>query len=647
MFAFPLSRLSVPILRSTSIILILCLLLTVFAPSSSAAQAQVSTGGATTPSGIAFSELEAYVDRFVEPYIGQSTAAASIAVVQDGQIVLSKAYGYADVEHRTAADPQTVFELGSISKLFVWTSVMQLVEAGRLDLQADIRTYLPPGFLKRLAYEQPITLLHLMNHTAGFEQYMFDMAYDSPEPVRTLEAGLRLAEPAQIYRPGEHVAYSNYGNSLAAYIVERTAGEPYDQYVDEHILAPLDMKQTAISSVLQNRPDLLQRKASGYLSAENGNVVKGAWNYMSMYPNGGANGTAEDLARFAMAFMPESDRPSPLFRQASTLPDMLSRSHGEDPYMPGIAHGFWEYPGAYRTLGHGGNTIAFSSSLQIVPEKRFAVIVLTNQASEAHLVHGLTQALLGDPAIPPSSEVLPDSSLLAGSFVAARRAEKGFMGVYPYLSLLRVSSSAPNTLNVKLVGFESEYRQIRPYLYQRVSGDAALGAWPLLQFTTEQGKVQQISLYTTDYLPLPQGRSMPLLIAEAAAAVIALLFFLIVPPLRFAFATFGRKRRAHHLPPMLRRSMLVFSLSGTLLAVNNVLLALRMLSENERPYRDVLPQLILNPIFAAIGLIALFLTLFSLRRRPHLTRAERIFLIVSAVLWLILIALLTVWQFYY
>lgn len=647
MSAFFLSRLKIRTFRSMMLFVLTVLLLLPGAASASAQTAKEES----TPSGIALRDLESYVDRFVEPYIGKTTAAASIAVVKNGQIVLSKAYGYANVEDRIAAEPQTVFEFGSISKLFVWTSVMQLVEAGKLDLQTDIRTYLPPNFLKRLTYEEPITLLNLMNHTAGFEEYMFDLAYKSPEQVKTLEEGLRSAEPAQIYRPGEKVAYSNYGNTLAAYIVQKVSGEPYDRYVDEHILAPLHMKDTEITSLLDDRPDLLQRKAIGYSGQEGGTFVKGSWNYMSMYPNGGANGTAADLARFASAFMPASGEDTSLFRDSKTLPEMLSTSRSDDAYMPGNAHGFWEYPGASRTLGHGGNTMAFSSSIQIVPQQRFAVVVLTNEAGEANLVHGLTQALIGSPDIPPSGEVLPDSSQVAGSYLAARRTEKGFMSVYPYLSLMQVSSDSPDTLSVKLVNYRSEYRQIRPYLYQRVSGDAALEAWPLIRFAMKDGQVERISVYTTDYVPLPANRSLPLLTVQAALAAAALAFFVIVPPVKLAVgltaARFGRKRRLSRAESSaLRRQTQAFQFSGTLLALNNLLLAFRMLAQNERPYSDVQPQLILNGVFAAAGLAALILILFSLKRRPRLTRWAKLNLILSVSLWLILIALLIVWQFY-
>lgn len=157
-----------------SILLLLSGSITAFA-------AEIGSGGAggATPSGIPLAGLEAFVDDYVKEYIGQQSVGASIVMVKNGQVVLSKGYGYADVEQQIPVSPDTVMEWGSISKLAVWTSVMQLEEQGEIDLNVDIRSYLPENFLTKLKYDDPITMLNLMNHNAGFEEYMFDMAYQS------------------------------------------------------------------------------------------------------------------------------------------------------------------------------------------------------------------------------------------------------------------------------------------------------------------------------------------------------------------------------------------------------------------------------------------------------------------------------------
>lgn len=601
-----------------------------------------TTGGGATPSGIPLAGLEAFVDDYVKEYIGQQTVGASIVMVKDGRVVLSKGYGLADVERQIPVSPDTVMEWGSISKLAVWTSVMQLAEQGKLDLNQDIRSYLPPNFLTRLKYDEPITMLNLMNHNAGFEEYMFDMAYQTSEEVQSLEAGLQLAQPAQIFRPGEVVAYSNYGNSLAAYIVELISGQTYHEYVQQHIFDPLGMKNSIAYSVVEDRPELLEHKAKGYFYEGDGSFTKGAWNYMSMYPNGGNNGTAEDLAKLAMAFMPATGEPSPLFAKPETLETMLARSYSPAEGMTGIAHGFWEYPGTQRTLGHGGNTISFATNLQLVPEDRFAVVIMTNQAGESNIVHGLTKEIVGVRNQIDAVD-LPDTSEVHGEFMAARRPGYGFMNLFPYLTLMKLEPLGGDQLQVSLAGMTGSYKQVEPYLYQKVGGDSALDVWPMLYAKMKDGKVEAISVYTSDYLPLPAGRTMPVLLLNAALAVLAAGYF-IVSPFVLLVQSIWNKRRSRAGS---RRLVTGLTLTGTGIVANNLILAFRMLSNNERAYSEVYPQIAINCILSGLAILLLGALLLSwIRKRAALTVRDRWAAILPMIMMAVLIGLLIFWQFY-
>ncbi|QUL57667.1 beta-lactamase family protein [Paenibacillus tritici] len=636
--------------RSITIMLAALLLLSGSLTAFAAEQGSGGAGGAT-PSGIPLTGLEAFVDDYVKEYIGKQTVGASVVMVKDGQVILSKGYGYADVENQVPVSPDTVMEWGSISKLAVWASVMQLAEQGKLDLNQDVRKLLPENFLKKLKYDEPITMLNLMNHNAGFEEYMFDMAYQSPEEVRSLEEGLKLAQPAQIYRPGEVVAYSNYGNSLAAYIVERISGQPYHEYVQQHIFEPLGMKHSMAYSVVEDRPELLEHKAKGYFFAGPGSFNQGSWNYMSMYPNGGNNGTAEDLAKFAMAFMPAAGEQSPLFQKSGTLDTMLTRSHSAAEDMPGIAHGFWEYPGVHRTMGHGGNTIAFATNLMLVPEERFAVVIMTNQAGESHIVHGLTKAVVGQRA-QTEAAVLPDVSEVEGRFVAARRPGHGFMKLFPYLTMMKLEPQGADQLQVSLAGMSGSYQQVQPYLYEKTGGDSGLDAWPMLYAKVSEGKVEAVSVYTSDYLPLSPGRSMPVLLLSAALAALVIVYFVAAPFVWLVQALFHKRRarRNRTAPRSGGKLALSLILTGTGLVANNLVLALRMLSNNERAYAEVYPQIIVN--IALTGLAALLIAALFITRRRHLTPSPASTarypwsVIVPMVMMAILLAQLIFWEFY-
>ncbi|MFC3802601.1 serine hydrolase domain-containing protein [Cohnella sp. GCM10012308] len=627
-----------------SMLLFLCGSIAAFA----AEDATVGTDGAT-PSGIPLSGLEAFVDDYVKTYIGKQTVGASVVIVKDGQVVLSKGYGYADAEQQIPVSTDTVMEWGSISKLAVWASVMQLAEQGKIDLNEDIRSYLPENFLTKLKYDDPITMLHLMNHNAGFEEYMFDMAYQSPEEVRSLEEGLQLAQPAQIYRPGEVVAYSNYGNSLAAYIVERISGQPFHEYVQQHIFDPLGMNHSIAHSVVEDRPELLEHKAKGYFFKGEGSFTPGSWNYMSMYPNGGNNGTAEDLAKFAMAFLPPAGQQSPLFEKQGTLGTMLTQSHTSAEGMPGIAHGFWEYPGQHRTLGHGGNTIAFSTNMQLVPEDRFAIVIMTNQAGETDIVHGLTKAIVGTQTQAEAIN-LPDVSEVRGEFVAARRPEHGFMKLFPYLTMMKLKPLGADQLQMTLAGRTGSYKQVQPYLYEKVSGDSALDAWPMLYATVRDGEVKSISVYTSDYLPLPASRSMPVLILSAALAVLAIVYFVIAPLVLLIRAVWNalRDRKRRPAPRTVSRKLVVgLTLTGTGIMANNLILALRMLSNNERAYAEVYPQILVNYGLTGLAAILVGALLLSWRKkRSASTALYKWSAILPVAMMVVLVGQLVFWQFY-
>ena len=123
---------------------------------------------------------------------------------------------------------------------------MQLVEQGKLDLEEDIQAYLPEEFFTKLQDDTPYQMLNLMHHDAGWEDKYTDLFYLSAEEVKPLKDMLIYREPSQVQKPGEVVAYSNYGVALAGYIVERITGQPFYEYVNENIFAILDMKDTTI-----------------------------------------------------------------------------------------------------------------------------------------------------------------------------------------------------------------------------------------------------------------------------------------------------------------------------------------------------------------------------------------------------------------
>jgi CubicO group peptidase (beta-lactamase class C family) len=181
-------------------------------------------------------ELEAFIDGVMAAQMeAYHIPGATISVVKDGKLFFAKGYGYADSESRKPVIAnETLYRIGSVSKLFTWTAVMQLAEQGKLDLNADVNTYLT-DFKIPDTYPEPITLAHLMTHTAGFEDnYRIDAR--SADDVKPLGEYLANNMPARVRPPGEFTAYSNHGTALAGYIVEEVSGVSFDDYIEKKYL---------------------------------------------------------------------------------------------------------------------------------------------------------------------------------------------------------------------------------------------------------------------------------------------------------------------------------------------------------------------------------------------------------------------------
>lgn len=647
---------SVPAPAKKVTILLLAVLIAVFCPAVSSA----SPPG-QTPSGIPYSEMESRIDNYVHGHIGKTSAGAAVVVVKDGAVIFAKGYGYADIENKIAVDPaHTVFEYASISKLFVYTTLMRLAEEGRIDLQDDIRTYLPAGFLKKLRYDEPITFMHVMNHTTGFEDYLFDLILTSPDNLPTLEQALLTSQPAQVYRPGTVSAYSNYAVALAAYIAQRITGQDYYAYLMDTFFVPLGMDSTSAHPLLRDRPSLVQRKAAGYYPQTGEGFKRGDWSYIPLYPAGSINGTTQDLARFTLALLPPDGQKSPLFQKRETLAEMLSRSYAMGPGLSGFAHGLMEREGRNKGLGHGGSSACFRGEVNIVPEERFGVIVLCNTAGETELTEGLTHLLLGTAESDTGAYAgkLPDAHEVEGAYIAARRAHTGFLKLHGFLSIVQVRALGPDSIEMSLAGQSAVLTQTAPYVFERVSSSGPIFQYHFgtVYFDIADGAVRRVS---GDFLPLPAGYTVSWLKADAAMAIACTAFFVLAPFVLLIRALLKRNRRETTSGALrARRLQAAFILCGTGLVLNNALLLARMLVNNYRSFAEVRFQLLLNyplVILAAATGLALTLCLCrnNCRRRDsgllkdNCLRKDKIALFLSALLLAALVALLIKWDFFH
>jgi len=324
--------------------------------------------------------LQDAIDDFIQQN-ESATVSVSVAVFTDNEILLERHHGSINITQNIANHYEAVFEWGSAAKLLVSVSALQLAERGLLDLNGDIRTHVPTGFLTGLSYDEPITMLHLLNHSAGFQETFLELeATARSGEILPLGESLQRFQPLQAFRAGNVTAYSNFGTALAGYVIERISGMPFHIYVQQNIFVPLGMTQTAL------RPDLGDndwvRIQRGYTHGYTANFQSiGNIPFLSSwYPAGSATGTLADFAKFGQSLLSDN---SPLFQNSETLGLLLSPTSIFPDGTGRNYHGFWAEPQfAGHVIGHAGNTMGFSSTLLIDIANGFGAVVMTNQRLE-------------------------------------------------------------------------------------------------------------------------------------------------------------------------------------------------------------------------------------------------------------------------
>ena len=304
-------------------------------------------------------ELEHFLDGVMSAQLeSYRIPGATVAVVKDGELFFAKGYGYADLEHREpVVAEETLFRVGSVGKVFTATAVMQLAEEGKLDLNADVNTYL--DFRIPDTYPQPITLKNLLTHTSGFESLYYERLAKDPNDLLPPREWLISHMPARVSPPGEVAAYSSYGAALAGYIVARVSGEPYDQYLEEHILNPLGMAHTTAKPSMP--PNIRAHTSVGYVyedgafkefpdTSEMGqpDLEYSDMGQPALVPAGDMQSSATDMARFMIAHLQNGRYSNANTAKArilnnSTTRQMHSTLYTPDPRLLGTTYGFFDF----------------------------------------------------------------------------------------------------------------------------------------------------------------------------------------------------------------------------------------------------------------------------------------------------------------
>ncbi len=428
-----------------------------------------------TPSGIPYGDIKTSIDSFIKER-ESGLASCVVSVFDSDGVIFDGYYGHSDIENGVKADAETVYEWGSTSKLLVWTSVMQQYERGNIDLNADIREYLPEGFLTKLQYpEEKITMINLMSHNAGFQESFYENQEAAPDDVYdTLEDAVRACECWQAYHVGEYTAYSNWGTALAAYIVECTSGKDYVTYVHENIFEPLGMTHTCIDPMQRDNEWVAAKRSelkcySRYDEPQY-NEDYGECRYaVQLFPAGAGMGTLGDLSKFGQAFVSDN---CPLFEKPGTRELMFSAtSYFGDSDAVKNSHGLWAMQRGGVTLGHGGNTGGCTADLEFDPVSGLGVAILTNEPGETAFCGGIPTLLYGSCLDREEYKNAAAADIdLSGMYYSKRAITEGAGKAMSFLGgTFPITRNDDGTYSVNLLGFSFseglEFRRVGENCY--------------------------------------------------------------------------------------------------------------------------------------------------------------------------------------
>jgi CubicO group peptidase (beta-lactamase class C family) len=386
------------------------------------------------PSQLTPAALEVFLDDVMAEHFDRfDLAGASVTVVKDGEVRVSKGYGHADVAAGTPVEADTtIFPTASVAKLFTWTAIMQLVEQGQLDLDGEVNSYLS-GFQIPDNFDEPVRVWHLLSHTAGFEDKPMSLA-SLPEDLTDLETALIRDMPAQDWEPGRYTAYNNYSTGLAGYLVAEVSGMSWEDYLDRNILRPLGMIH---SSTRQPTPENLQPGMTKvYTTSVHGKHSEAPYEIVALAPFGGMVSTTDDMGSFMLAHLQQGRLGEVRILEEATARRMHSQLFSHDPRLAGNAHGFWEsVEHGQRVLSHGGDHNTSMTGLWLMPDHDLGLYVAYNSDWGAEARRELWAAFL-DHGFPTEASASVQPATTQADF-------ERFTGTY---GGNRISSTTPGKL---------------------------------------------------------------------------------------------------------------------------------------------------------------------------------------------------------
>lgn len=571
-------------------------------------------------------DVNAWLDGYM-PYALHSgdLAGAVVTVVKDGQVLTARGYGYADIEKRKPVDPyRTLFRPGSVSKLVTWTAVMQMADQGRVDLDRDVNAYLdfriPPH------QGRPVTLRQLLTHTAGFEEQAKYIIFHDPKNIVPLGDYLKRWVPERIYAPGTTPAYSNWGTTLAAYVVQRVSGLPFNDYVDQRIFAPLGMRYSTFRQPLPGR--LAPHMAVGYPRASE---KAEPFEIVGPAPAGSLSASGVDMARFMLAHLNGGALGGARIlspQAAATMHDSpLARVDPRSliPPLNRMELGFFETNiNGREVIAHLGDLENFHTSLHLFLSDGVGIYFSFNSLGKDGAAGTVRTALFQDfadryfPFTQRDGRVdakvaAEHARMMAGQWQNSRHSESNFFAITKLIGQTTVGVGDDGDLVIPALtgpgGAPRKWVEIAPFVWRDRNSDDRLAA-KVVNGQVVRWSMDQISPFMVfDRVPASQSTSWinPLLYASLA---VLLLTFLYWPATWFvrrryqsALSVTGPARRAYRATRLMA-ALVLLVLAGWMLLVTTILGDSSKLTDASDPWLWLLQILGAIVFVGAVGVAA-------------------------------------------
>jgi len=544
-------------------------------------------------------ELESFVEGVVTKIMSdRHIAGAQVSIVRNGEVVLLKGYGIDSLNPERKVDPKrSLFRIASVSKTFLWIALMQLQERGQLQLTDPINKYLPDTLkIADDGFTQSIRIIDLMNHTAGFEDNLQGLFQGDETSLLPLAEHLQRFRPRRVREPGQIMSYSNYASALAGAIVAHVSKMEYERYIEERILAPLQL--TAISFrehyTFHAESGLPQPMAAEHV-ADQASALEwgnGVWNMppneylVSMAPAGVASASAEAMARYMRALLDPSILEQAGILKATTYAEMRSPSFQFIPGMNTIHHGFFNGSLGLRSrvnvdnFSQTGSTLHFFSVMVLIPDLgvspsylsqvadsekvdsksgSLGIFVTTNSSGGRALVEALPEAILAKyfPTKNSAASPAPVAELqaYAGTYRNLRRSFTQLEKLKSVVDTITFVATSDGYLQANAGTNPPKFERMAQDVFRQIDGDSMLAF-----VRDESGRVTQLSAMFGAY----QASFDRIGFFQSARWFVLSVFAAIVTSIVVPIAALVRRRRAIAQSQWERRSAAIATIAAGL-----------------------------------------------------------------------------------